>query len=248
MNAASADSVGIILVVGLGLIVVVSLAVVAFLAIPPLRRLLRQQSDNARLMASGTTAKATVLSAQQTGNSVEQAGFISFEVAIQLQVEPDGGTPFVATATQYVGVMEIAAVQPGATAMVRYDPSDTSQVAIASLGGSPSTATSAPQQDVARAHQLMMETEDLRKELGVRGVATSAQVLDARRTGIMVNDGMGEITHLSLSVTPDTEASFTVETVAALSPESASKVQLGATVTVLYDPEQPTRAVVTKVP
>jgi hypothetical protein len=135
MNAVSSDSVGTILVVGLGLVVFLSLALVAFVAIPPLRRLLRQQSDNARLMTSGTTANATVVSARQTGNSVEQAGLMSFEVAIQLQVTPDTGTPFVATATLYVSVMDLAAVQPGAAAVVRYDPSDTSQVAIVGLGG-----------------------------------------------------------------------------------------------------------------
>lgn len=138
MNAVSSESVSTILVVGLGLVVFLSLALVAFVAIPPLRRLLRQQSDNARLMSSGTTANATVVSIQQTGNSVEQAGFMSFEVALQLQVTPEAGSPFVATAIQYVGVMDLAAVQPGAAAVVRYDPSDTNQVAIVSLGGSSS--------------------------------------------------------------------------------------------------------------
>jgi len=138
MNAVSSDSVNIILVMGLSLIVFGSLAVVAFVAIPPLRRLLRQQSDTARLMSSGTTANATVVSTRQTGNSVEQAGFMSFEVAIQLQVTPDSGIPFMSMATQYVSVMDLSAVQPGVAAVVRYDPSDTSQVAIANLGGSPS--------------------------------------------------------------------------------------------------------------
>jgi hypothetical protein len=144
-------------------------------------------------MSSSTTAKATVVSARQTGNRGEQAGSMSFEVAVQLRVEPDVGAPFVATATQYVSVMDLAGVQPGASGVVHHDPSDMTQVAIANVGGSTSAASRGSRQDVERARQLTMETEALRNELGARDVGASARVLESRK--IELSQSLGALSY-----------------------------------------------------
>jgi hypothetical protein len=102
-----------------GLIVLVSL-------LPVVRLVMRAQSNKA-LQTSGTPAQATIVSATQTGTFVNN----NPQVALVLDVRPDGAPPFRAQAVQVVPLIAIAQIQPGAVVGVRYDPADPTKVALA---------------------------------------------------------------------------------------------------------------------
>jgi len=236
----------IVVIVVAGLTLLVGTALIAFFAVPPLRRLIRQQNANARLMGEGISAKATVISAKQAGGSVEVGGAKSFQVLMQLHVEPKGVPAFVASATQYMNVLDLGKAQPGAAAVVRYRADDMSQVAIVSLLGPLSTLVDARGQDPEEAYQLVLDSEIAQDELSVHGVVAQAKVVQSLGTDIFLYGGAAEMTRLSLAIVPASGSSFTAETTTAIVTSSASKVQPGATVTVLYDPEQPTKVAVIK--
>lgn len=244
MGSASSTLSNLLPLIIVGVVTVLALVVVAALAGPPIVRLLKQQGTNAKLLTEGVLAQATVISAQQTGSSVEQAGFQSFEVMMQVQVEPRTGPAFVATATTFVSVLDLGKAQPGATALVRYSPADTSQAAIVNLLGPLSGLVGADGQDLQQAHQLVIDNEILHEELAKRGVPAPAQVLESHGTGVFLAGGTTEMVRLSVAVKPATGPSFTAETSAAILSASMHKAQPGANLTVLYDPEQMSRVAV----
>ena len=233
---------------GVALIVLLSFGAVAVFVVPPLRRLLGQQRANTALMLEGTPAGAKVISAQQTGTMMQQGGYESHQIAIQLQVEPKSELAFVATATMFVSVLDLSKAQPGASAVVRYSSTDKSQVVITNLLGTLSTLVDANENDEQQAYEMIIESEILQEDLRRRGIPASAQVRESDPTGIVVQGGTAEMTRLSLLVKPDSGSAFAAQTTAAIATASMHKVQPGADITVSYDPDAPSRAIVTALP
>lgn len=235
-------------VVVAGLILLVAFVVYAVVVGPRLRRLRRQRSSNARLLAEGVFATATVISARQTGSSIESGGFQSFEVTMQLQVEPRADPAFVAVATTFINVLDLGKAQPGAAAVVRYDADEKSQAVITNLLGPLSTMVRAEGLDPEQAHQLVLDSELLQDELTTRGVEAAAIVRDSQRTGIVLFDGAADLVRLSLTVQRADGPSYQAETTAAIVTSALHKVRPGAGLTVRYDPEQPSRVAVARLP
>ena len=82
------------------------------------------------VLASGTVAAATVLSAEQTGAQSWRPSGTRRQVSCELEVHPSGGTPYRARATQFVTEAVEQTLQPGATVAIRYDPARPARVAI----------------------------------------------------------------------------------------------------------------------
>jgi len=79
-----------------------------------------------RLKEQGVAARATITSLQQTGKSINDQP----QCRIGVRVEPEGGAPFDAVATQVVLLTQIPQFQPGQAVNVWYDPAQPSEVAI----------------------------------------------------------------------------------------------------------------------
>ncbi|HEY3291005.1 MAG TPA: DUF3592 domain-containing protein, partial [Anaerolineae bacterium] len=93
-----------------------------------LQATLKAQDDaNQQLIATGQPAKATVLAYTPTGINVNGSNPY---VSLSLQVMPDARAPFVAQAQGVVAAQSVSKFQPGSVIYVRFDPNDTTRVAI----------------------------------------------------------------------------------------------------------------------
>jgi len=79
-----------------------------------------------RTLATGTSAKAQVISVRDRTGRLNSNPSIEFE----LEVQPPSGTPFKASARAIISVVDLPRFQPGATIDVRYDAADLRSVAI----------------------------------------------------------------------------------------------------------------------
>lgn len=116
------------------LIVVLSLLVtLPFLALTLVfvGRLVRNSARNRALLANGEPAPAFILSAFDTGVTVND----SPQVRLRLEVRPAGRPPYEAETTLLVGRLQVGMLAPGMPASVKFDPADPSRVAVESLGG-----------------------------------------------------------------------------------------------------------------
>jgi hypothetical protein len=86
------------------------------------------------LLASRRHAHATVLKAWPTDLTARNAeGATRKQLAFDLEVHPDGATPYRAHATDMVDSAEVGAFVPGVEVNVRYDPARPTRVAVESL-------------------------------------------------------------------------------------------------------------------
>lgn len=83
-------------------------------------------SHTQRTLASGTPAKARVISLRDTGGRLNANPSIEFE----LEVTPGNGAAFRATTRAIISTVELPRYQPGSTVDVRYDPADPRSVAL----------------------------------------------------------------------------------------------------------------------
>lgn len=73
---------------------------------------------NRSLQTKGLPAKATILSLQDTGTTINQSPVVH----IRLKVEPTDRPAFEAETEQLINRLEVPQIQPGATVKVRFDP------------------------------------------------------------------------------------------------------------------------------
>lgn len=78
------------------------------------------------LTVHGELAPAKVLSVGETGRRYASNPIVRF----QLEVQPQGGAPFVASVEQAIPMIALPQVQPGATVHVRFDPQRRERVAL----------------------------------------------------------------------------------------------------------------------
>jgi hypothetical protein len=93
-------------------------------------RMFKNMNQNSTLVKTGISASAVILNAEDTGTTMNE----SPQVRLTLQVNPAFGPSFQAVTTTFVGRLQIGMITPGASCTVRYDPTDTTKVAIESLG------------------------------------------------------------------------------------------------------------------
>ncbi len=88
-----------------------------------------QQQDalNQQIISTGEAAKATVLGITPTGITVN--GNNPY-VSLNLQVIPASRAPFIAQTQAVIAAQSVQKYQPGAVIAVRYDPRDTTRVAV----------------------------------------------------------------------------------------------------------------------
>jgi hypothetical protein len=131
------DPIGIFGILSSGLLTVVILLCVCVSTLVPLGvigfflyRMFKNMNQNSNLIKTGVSAPAVILNAEDTGTTMNE----SPQVRLTLQVNPTYGPPFQAVTTTFVGRLQVGMITPGASVTVRYDPNDTTKVAIESLG------------------------------------------------------------------------------------------------------------------
>ena len=73
---------------------------------------------NRKVLRSGRTATACIVSMNDTGTYINRLPLVHFT----LEVQREDGSPFQAETEKIVGMSQLARLQPGATVSVRYDP------------------------------------------------------------------------------------------------------------------------------
>lgn len=218
------------------LAVVISLAVAApFLALAVffVVRLLRNSARNRAILATGEPAHATILSATDTGVTVNDCP----QVRLSLEVRPAGAAPYRAETTLLVGRLQTALIMPGMSVRVKYDRADPSRVAVESLGGpaEPYEAAAAPPLGtVARQeYEALLAREQTFEQLRRTGEGAPARILNLTDTGIRIGDGASML-RFGLEVLPTGRPAFRAETQCAVSDVSRAKFVPGSTVNVRY--------------
>jgi hypothetical protein len=109
--------IGITIVVLLATIVPIALFLVPFL---------KRQAQASKVLQSGMSAQAQILTAQETGTRINDQP----EVMMTLLVQIPGQAPYQAQTTSVLSHMLLARVQPGMTVPVKVDPANLQQVAL----------------------------------------------------------------------------------------------------------------------
>ncbi|HEV2764950.1 MAG TPA: DUF3592 domain-containing protein [Pyrinomonadaceae bacterium] len=190
-------------------------------------RLVRNSARNRALLATGEPAPALILSAADTGVTVND----SPQVRLRLQVQPAGRPPYEAETTLLVGRLQTGMLAPGMPVQVKFDPADPSRVAVESLGGH----EAAPAGTVThQAHAAaLLAQEQAFEQLRRTGEGAPARILNYTDTGIRVGDG-ASLLRFGLEVLPTGRPAFRAETQCAVSDASRPKFVPGATVQVKY--------------
>lgn len=189
-------------------------------------RVFKNMSGNNTVLKSGVSAPAVILGVEDTGVTMNY----SPQVRLTLQVTPAGRPPFQAVTTTFVGRVQIGMVVPGASVTVRYDPNDTSKVAIESIN--PPAMSSA---SMAAVQSAVMAQEEYYQQLRQRGEEAKAVILTAEDMNIRVEGG-GSMFRFTFDVAPRVGQPFKAETQAAIGDIARDKYAVGKTVYVRYDP------------
>ena len=83
-----------------------------------------------RVLRRGAEAEATVVRVHKTGGRSRGFGAVKHQVVCELEVCPEGGTPYRARTTQFLAETVQTALRPGARVTVRVDPARPTRVAI----------------------------------------------------------------------------------------------------------------------
>ncbi len=128
------DAMFIAMTVGGILITVVVLVGAAFTIWKVLGGLHRTASEEARILQTGTPARAQILQVQMGGMTVTTGVHRRLEVLLALQILPNNGAPYPAQIKTLVSELNIPQIQPGAWMQVRIDPMNPQKVAIEGFG------------------------------------------------------------------------------------------------------------------
>lgn len=188
-------------------------------------RMFKGMSQNSNLLKTGVSAPAVIIDVQDTGTTMND----NPQARLTLQVTPAGRPPFQAMTTTFVGRFQVGLIVPGATVQVRYDPNDTTKVAIESIGGGAGNMV-APQVQSA-----MLAQDQYYAQLRQSGIEARARILTATNMNIR-NDNAGWVFRLTFDVTTNSGEHFTAETQSAILDASQYKYQPGKEVYVKYDP------------
>jgi len=85
-----------------------------------------QAAQTRALLTSGAPAEATILNLWDTGITIND----NPRVGLLLELRPPDGAPFQVETTRTISRLQIPLYQPGTVLQVKYDPNDTTKVAI----------------------------------------------------------------------------------------------------------------------
>ena len=245
------------------LLTVVPFAIVLLIAGYIISRLLRNSARNRALMAHGLMAPAMILSAEDTGVTLNQ----SPQVRLQLQVRPANMPPFQAEAVFFLNRLQVGLIVPGTPVEVKYDPADLSKVAVASFGdvgaasfgnpammagGAPFVAYGADVNAILGSIQQQVQSSLLMQEqvyerIRQTGEEAQAKVLNMMDTGVRNGDN-GSMLRFGLEIFPQNRPSFRTESQCAVSEASRPKFMPGSTVYVKFDPKNPMQVAIDHAP
>ncbi len=221
----------------------VILALVALVFVPTLIRLARNSRMTRQVMQTGVDATATIVQTRDTGVRINN----NPQVGLLLQVQPPGGVPFQAEVTKTVSIVQLPMFQPGAQVQVKYDPSDTSRVAVIGVvaGGLASGGPMAPSlMNKQQAEQMLALCQTVNQQLLTSGQTATAKVLQYLPLGINVNGNNPAVT-LIVEVQPASGTAFTAQAQGNVIAEAnVHKYQPGQMIAVRYSPNDLTRVAV----
>lgn len=202
----------------------------------------RPMMQSNKLLKTGVPATATITRIWDTGVTINNDP----EIGVELQVTPQTGMPFVAQAKKVVSRLEVSYFQPGMTCTVKYDPNDTSKVAIESLGDSSGAASNGydksaytPQQ-IQQIQNELMKQDAINQQILSYGTPAKAVILQYQDMNIKVNGNNPAVT-LQIEVKPQDRPSFKAMVKGVIMETSVSKYQPGHEVFVKYDPNDLTK-------
>lgn len=105
-------------------------AILGFVGYMVYVKLIKPSQNAKRILQTGMPGKAKVLSLAETGVTINNAP----QVLLTLEVTPDSTRrPYQVQTKQVISIVHIPQFQPGAKLLVRIDPNDPNQVAIAGV-------------------------------------------------------------------------------------------------------------------
>jgi hypothetical protein len=192
-------------------------------------RIFRGMADRKALLQSGVRASAKITDIRQTGTTLNnQPG-----CELTLLVSPVGGHAYTAKVTQFVSLVELPRLMPGADLTVRVDPKNPAHVAIEAFGP-------APRMTAAQAGEMARKSQQVLEAVNATGAPATAIVLSFSETGVEVN-GAGPLAVVTLKVMPTGEAPFDASLTAPFARSGLHKYQAGKQVNVKFDPSDRSR-------
>lgn len=202
----------------------------------------RPMQQSSKLLQTGVPASGVITRIWDTGVTINN----NPEIGLEVQVTPSTGMPFTAKAKKLISRLDTSYYQPGMTCTVRYDPNDTSKVAIESLGGSSSSYGDSTQnggysqQQVQAIQDELMKQDQLNQQILSYGTPAKAVILSYQDMNIKVNGNNPAVT-LTIEVKPDGAPSFNATVKGVIKDTSVPKYQPGHEVYVKYDPNDLTK-------
>lgn len=204
----------------------------------------RGMGKEKKLLQTGVPAPAVITRIWDTGVTINNDP----QIGVELQVTPSTGMPFTVQTKQLISRLQTSYYQPGTACQVRYDPNDTSTVAIESIGGSGGVAdsggsygnTSYTPQQIQQVQNELMKQDTLNQQIMSYGTSAKAVILTYQDLNIKVNGNNPAVT-LEVEVTPDDRPSFKATVKGVIKDTSVPKYQPGHEVYVKYDPNDLTK-------
>jgi hypothetical protein len=230
--------------------ILLTIAIMAIVFVP----LIRRSMQNGQLMKTGETAQGVILSVGQTGMYINEQP----QLKIIIEVRPANRPPFQAEVKKVVPLLQLAQMQPGQMVEVKYDPNNTSKVALSAMisGMNPMMGGGMPMGGMnpmmggmgmgnaqAQYQQMIMQNDQISQQLLATGQQADAFILTSNDTGVMVNGGNMFKTFM-LDVRPFNQAPFQAQAMAVVRPESLAKLAVGARIQVRYNPANPTQVAI----
>ena len=121
-----------IAIIGITCLSFVGMTALTIVMVIVIRRFIQKKVGPDRtVLEQGITAKAKIISVQQTGMRVNYQP----QAIFQLEVYPPNGAPYQATTKAVISMVNIPQYQPGAEISVKIHPTDPTRVEINWLGG-----------------------------------------------------------------------------------------------------------------
>jgi hypothetical protein len=221
-----------------GAVVVVFLPIIVAVYIF-IRKALGSSVNAKKILAEGKSATAEIVSVKDTGVTMNDNPMVELELRIKPADEP----PFAATTRTLVSRLNPKRYAPGGVTLVKYLPTDKTQVAV-DVDAKPFTRKS----DGAPADESVVELVTKQQaecaQISLTGARARATITDIRDTNTLYYLG-NEVLALDLEVEPVGESAFRATTIAIVAKESRGKLAKGAVVTVKYNPTDRRRVCVT---
>ncbi len=204
----------------------------------------RPMQQQGKLLQTGIPASGVITKVWDTGVTINN----SPEIGLEVQVTPSTGMPFTTKTKTVISRLQTSYYQPGMTCTVRYDPNDTSKIAIESLGtgagsgsyGADSGNAGYSQQQVQQIQDELMKQDALNQQIISYGTSAKAIVLSYQDMNIKVNGNNPAVT-LQIEVKPDDGPTFNATVKGVIQEASVPKYQPGHEIYVKYDPNDLTK-------